>query len=89
MGRAIHGVEGHSARIIPAYSNGWHRSREFMEYRAPHEVLPLARAIEETLYSVIGKYVINKRFHSQRHNYWLSIGFDLIRLGINGLTRLR
>jgi hypothetical protein len=35
MGRAIHGVGGHSARIISAYSNGWHESGEFMEYRAP------------------------------------------------------
>jgi hypothetical protein len=86
MGRAIHGVGGHSARIISAYSNGWHGSGEFMEYRAPQEVLPLARAIEATLYFVIGKYVINKRFHSQRHsNYWLSIDFDLIRLGVGDL----
>jgi hypothetical protein len=73
IGRAIHGVGGHSARIISAYSKGWHGSGEFMEYRAPQEVLPLATAIEATLYSVIGKYVINKRFHSRRHsNYWLS-----------------
>jgi hypothetical protein len=87
MGRAIHGVGGHSARIISAYSNGWHGSREFMEYRAPQEVLPLARTIGATLYSVIGKYVINKRFHSQKHsNYWLSIDFDLIKLGIKTLT---
>jgi hypothetical protein len=90
MGRAIHGVGGHSARIISAYSNGWHGSMEFMEYRAPQEVLPLARAIGATLYSVIGKYVINKGFHSQRHsNYGLSIDFDLIKLGIKTLTRLR
>jgi hypothetical protein len=26
-----------------------------------------SKAIEATLYSVIGKYVINKRFDSQRH----------------------
>jgi hypothetical protein len=90
MGRAIHGVGGHSTRIISAYSNGWHGSGEFMEYRAPQEVLPLVRAIGATLYSVIGKYVINKRFHSRRHsNYWLSIDFNLIILGINTLTRLR
>jgi hypothetical protein len=90
MGRAIHGIGGHSARIISAYSNGWHKSGEFMEYRASQEVLPLARAIRATLYSVIGKYVINKRFHSQRHsNYSLSIDFDFIRLGINTLTRFR
>jgi hypothetical protein len=90
MGRAIHGVGGHSARIISAYSNGWHESGEFMEYRAPQEVLPLVRAIRATLYSVIGKYVIYKKFHSQRHsNYWLSIDFDLIKLVINALTQLR
>jgi hypothetical protein len=90
MGRAIHGGEGHSARIILAYSNGWHRSREFMEYRARQEVLPLARTIGATLYSVIGKYVINKRLYSQRHsNYWLSIDFDLIKLGIKTLTQPR
>jgi hypothetical protein len=90
MGRAIHGGGGHSARIISAYSNGWHGSREFMEYRAPQKILPLARTIGATLYSVIGKYVINKRFYSQRHsNYWLSIDFDLIRLGIKTLTQPR
>jgi hypothetical protein len=90
MGRAIHGVGGHSTRIISAYSNEWHGSREFMEYRAPQEVLSLARTIRATLYSVIGKYVINKRFHSQKHsNYWLSIDFNLIKLGIKTLTRLR
>jgi hypothetical protein len=90
MGRAIHGVGGHSTRIISAYSNGWHKSMEFLEYRAPQEVLPLARTIEATLYSVIGKYVINKRFYSQKHsNYWLSIDFNLIKLGIRTLTRLR
>jgi hypothetical protein len=90
MGRAIHGIGSHSARIISAHSNGWHGSGEFMEYRASQEVLPLARAIGATLYSVIQKYVINKRFHSRRHsNYWLSIDFDLIRLGINTLTRFR
>jgi hypothetical protein len=61
-----------------------------MEYGAPQEVLPLARTIGATLYYVNGKYIINKRFHSQRHsNYWLSIDFDLIKLGINTLTRLR
>jgi hypothetical protein len=71
MGRAIHGVGGHSARIISAYSNGWHGSGEFMEYRAPQEVLPLARTIGAALYSVNGKYIVNKRFLSQRHsNYW-------------------
>jgi hypothetical protein len=43
MGRAIHGIEGHLARIISAYSNGWHRSGKFMEYRASQEVLSLAR----------------------------------------------
>jgi hypothetical protein len=43
MGRAIHGIGGHSARIISAYSNGWHGSGELMEYRAPQEVLSLAR----------------------------------------------
>jgi hypothetical protein len=43
MGRAIHGIGGHLARIISAYSNGWHGSGEFMEYRASQEVLPLAR----------------------------------------------
>jgi endonuclease III-like uncharacterized protein len=30
----IHGIGGHSARIISAYSNGWHGSGKFMEYRA-------------------------------------------------------
>jgi hypothetical protein len=34
MGRAIHCIGGHSARIIPAYSNGWYESGEFMEHRA-------------------------------------------------------
>jgi hypothetical protein len=43
MGRAIHGIRGYSARIISAYSNGWHGSGEFMEYRAFQEVLSLAR----------------------------------------------
>jgi hypothetical protein len=43
MGRVIHGSGSHSARIISAYSNGWHGNREFMEYRASQEVLPLAR----------------------------------------------
>jgi hypothetical protein len=33
----------HSAWIISSYSSGWHRNREFMEYRASQEVLPLAR----------------------------------------------
>jgi hypothetical protein len=90
MGGAIHSVRGHSARIISSYSNGWHESREFMEYRAPQEVLPLARTIRAMLYFVIGKYVINKRFHSQRHsNYWLSIDFDLIKLEIRTLTQSR
>jgi hypothetical protein len=90
MGGAIHSVGGHSARIIPAYSNGWHGRREIMEYRAPQEVLPLVRTIGAMLYSVIGKYVINKRFHSQKHsNYWLSIDFDLIRLEIRTLTQPR
>jgi hypothetical protein len=90
MGGAFHSVGGHSTRIISAYSNGWHGSREFMEYRAPQEVLPLARTIGARLYSIIGKYVINKRFHSQKHsNYWLSIDFDLIKLEIRTLTRLR
>jgi hypothetical protein len=90
MGRAVHGVGGHSARIISAYSNGWHESRKFMEYRAPQEVLPLARTIGAMLYSVTEKYVINKRFHSQKHsNYWLSIDFDLVKLGIRTLTQPR
>jgi hypothetical protein len=90
MGGAIHSVGGHSARIISTYSNGWHRSREFMEYRAPQEVLPLASTIGAMLYSVIGKYVINKKFHSQKHsNYWLSIDFDLIKPEIRTLTLLR
>jgi hypothetical protein len=43
MGGAIHGSRSHSARVISTYSNGWHEDREFMEYRASHEVLPLAR----------------------------------------------
>jgi hypothetical protein len=43
MGRAIHGTRSHSTRIISTYSNGWHGNREFMEYRASQEVLPLAR----------------------------------------------
>jgi hypothetical protein len=61
-----------------------------MEYRAPQEVLPLARAIGAMLYSVIGKYVINKRFHSQKHsNYWLFIDFNLIKLEIRTLTQPR
>jgi hypothetical protein len=90
MGGAIHSVGGHSVRIISTYSNGWHRSREFMEYRAPQEVLPLARTIGAMLYSVIGKYVINKRFHSQKHsNYWLSIDFDLIKPEIRTITQPR
>jgi hypothetical protein len=56
---------------------------EFMEYRASQEVLSLSNtsnAIGAMLYSVIGKYVINKRSHSLRHSsYWLSIDFDLIK----------
>jgi hypothetical protein len=43
MGRAIHGSRSHSARIISTYSNGWHGNREFMEYKASPEVLPIAR----------------------------------------------
>jgi hypothetical protein len=43
MGRTIHGVGGHSARIILVYSNGWQGSGELMEYRAPQKVLSLAR----------------------------------------------
>jgi hypothetical protein len=65
--------------IISAYSNGWHGSGELIEYRAPQEVLSLARlkATRAMLYSEIGKYVINKRFPSQGHShYWLSIDFD-------------
>jgi hypothetical protein len=90
MGGVIHSVGGHSTRIISAYSNGWHGRREIMEYRAPQEVLPLVRTIGAMLYSVIGKYVINKRFHSEKHsNYWLSIDFDLIRLEIRALTQPR
>jgi hypothetical protein len=90
MGGAIHSVGGHSARIISAYSNGWQGSREFVEYRTPQEVLPLARTIGAMLYSVIGKYIINKRFHSRKHsNYWLSIDFDLIKLEIRTLTQPR
>jgi hypothetical protein len=27
MGRAIHGSKSHLARIISAYSNGWHGNR--------------------------------------------------------------
>jgi hypothetical protein len=34
MGRAIHCIRGQSAGIIPAYSNGQHKSGEFMEHRA-------------------------------------------------------
>jgi hypothetical protein len=36
-------IRGHSARIIPAYSNGWHKSGELMEHRAPQKVLSLAK----------------------------------------------
>jgi hypothetical protein len=36
-----------------------------MGYRAPQEVLPLARTIGAMMYSIIGKHIINKRFHSQ------------------------
>jgi hypothetical protein len=43
MGRAIHRIRGHSSRIIPAYSNGWHGSGELMEHKAPQKVLSLAR----------------------------------------------
>jgi hypothetical protein len=51
---------------------------------------PLARTIGAMLYSVIGKYIINKRFHSQQHsNYWLSIDFDLIKPEIRTLTQSR
>jgi hypothetical protein len=61
-----------------------------MEYKAPQEVLPLARTIGATLYSVIGKYIVNKRLHCQKHsNYWLSVDFDLIKLGVKALTQLR
>ena len=61
-----------------------------MEYRAPQEVLPLASTIGAMLYSVIGKDIFNKRFNSQKHsNYWLSIDFDFIKLGIKKLTRHR
>jgi hypothetical protein len=42
-GRTIHSSRSHSAWIISSYSNGWHRNRELMEYRASQEVLPLAR----------------------------------------------
>jgi hypothetical protein len=43
MGRTIHSSRSHSAWIILSYSNGWHRNRELMEYRASQEILPLAR----------------------------------------------
>jgi hypothetical protein len=69
MGRTICSSRGHSARIISAYSNGWHENREFMEYRASQEVLPLARfqkVIRAALYSVIGKYIINKKISFSR-----------------------
>jgi hypothetical protein len=64
MGRAIHGRRSHLARIISTYSNGWHGNREFMECRASQKVLPLARfqrLLGAALYSVIGKYIINKK----------------------------
>ena len=64
MGRAICSSGGHLARIVSTYSNGWHGNREFMEYRASQEVLPLSKiskAIGAALYSVIGKYIINKK----------------------------
>jgi hypothetical protein len=69
MGRTICSSGGHSTRIISAYSNGWHGNREFMEYRASQEVLPLARfqkAIGAALYSIIGKYIINKNISFSR-----------------------
>jgi hypothetical protein len=64
MGRTIHSSRSHSTWIISSYSNGWHRNRELMEYRASQDILPLARfqkAIGAALYSVIGKYTINKK----------------------------
>jgi hypothetical protein len=64
MGRAIHGSRSYSTRIISTYSIGWPRNSEFMEYRASQEVLPpsyISKAIGAALYSVIGKYVINKK----------------------------
>jgi hypothetical protein len=82
MGRSICSSGGHSARIISTYSNGWHGSREFMEYRASQEVLPLARsqkAIGATLYSVIGKYIVNKKISFSR----------ALELFISTLTRHR
>jgi hypothetical protein len=41
MGRTIHHSRGHTAEILQAHSDGWHRGGERMEYRAPQEVLPL------------------------------------------------
>jgi hypothetical protein len=61
MGRAIHGSRSHSTGIIPTYSNGWHENREFMEYRASQEVLPLARFQRLSGQHCIGKYIINKK----------------------------
>jgi hypothetical protein len=65
MGRAIHCIRGHSARIIPAYSNGWHESGELMEHKSILESFTLSKtskALEATLYSVIGDSIINKVF---------------------------
>jgi hypothetical protein len=42
MGRTVCHGRGHTAGILPDYSDGWHRSGEFMEYRAPQKILPLA-----------------------------------------------
>jgi hypothetical protein len=61
MGRAIHGSRSHSARIISTYSNGWHGNREFMEYRASQEVLPLAR-FQKLWVSIV---FCNRKIHHQ------------------------
>jgi hypothetical protein len=42
MGRTVHHIRGHMARIISTYSDGRHRSGELMEHRTPQKVLPLA-----------------------------------------------
>jgi hypothetical protein len=44
MGRTVHHIRGHAAGIIPAYSDGRHRSGELVEHRTPQKILSLARS---------------------------------------------
>jgi hypothetical protein len=42
LGRTVHRGRSHTARILPAYSDGRHQSGELMEHRALKKILPLA-----------------------------------------------